>query len=112
MLGVVLHPCPTAGKGVERVTEFLLGPHPQRHKVAHHARLGILRCKNMIVQGRAHSNRHIHQPASTKQIARQLEHVVGIARLTGIVAQFVTQFVRLTEILVVAVTTDGARYNV
>src|ERR1017187_3734267 len=78
----------------------------ERHEINEHARLRVLRREDVVVKSalvKIHLRRVRFQ---REQLARELEHVVGVAGLTGIGAQMPRELVGREKMFVVAVSAN------
>ena len=107
VFGVVLDA--RAGAAPEGVVEAVVdfpGARAQGHVVAHHAGLGVLRSENVVVECALVIVGVLGAGIPPEKVARQLEHVVGVAGLGRVRTQGLGELFLGREHLAVAVAAD------
>ena len=95
-----------APEGVVEAVVDLARPGAQRHVVAHHAALGILRREDVVVEGPLVVVGVLGARVPAEEVPRQLEHVVGVAGLGRVRAERLGELLLGREHLAVAVAAD------
>src|SRR5262245_55108162 len=98
-----------APEGFVGFGKCLEGSRPQRHIVGHHSAGRILRSKNVVVETALVKVHDFSRRCPGEEVARQLEHVVCVARLRTRLAEMLREILGWKKRLTVAVSSDDIR---
>ena len=108
MQGVAFHPRPHATREVtEHIRVFVLHPPPDRDHITRPAVLRIDRGENMIEERPLVEVGVMRIRTQREEPARELEHIIHVARLGRASVHEVVQLIRLAEMFVFAMPTSG-----